>query len=106
MKRILLFTMLVISMSLMLSACGVRRVTVTADPNGASFAYHYWYYPHDEFYFDRDRNIYFYHEPDGWHKSAILPSKYSMDSHHVDLDENVDEPYVNHERHMRDYPRD
>lgn len=106
MKRILLSMLVIFSLALALSSCGVRRITVTADPNGASFAYHYWYYPNDEFYFDRDHNVYFYHETDGWHKSAILPSKYSMDSRHVEVNENTDEPYADHERHMRDYPHD
>ncbi len=96
--------MLLLSLAFTLSSCGVRRVSMTVTPEGVPITYHYWYYPHDQFYFDRDHNVYYFQEHGDWRQSDHLPSRYSFDSPHVTIDENTDKPYENHKRHMREHP--
>ena len=102
MKRILLLTMVVFSMAFALTSCAFRRVSVTA--GGEPVRYHYWYYPETQIYFDYEQKVYYYPENGSWRHSQQLPARYSAESSHVVVDEDTDKPYVNHERHVKQYP--
>ena len=69
--------------------------------------YRYYYYPEARFYFDIGRNLYFYLDSRGiWSVSARFPThlNHYRNSHHVEIEMDIDTPYHQHHDHRRKYP--
>lgn len=73
-----------------------------APAHGYRAKYRYNYYPEVRVYFDLDRNIYFYLDPD-WRSSRELPKKYGRLGRPVFLELEQDKPYKHHKEHYKKY---
>ncbi len=98
MKRILIAALVILSCSFLLTSCAGVSVS------GRSTRYHYWYYPTAGIYFDYERKVYYYPDNGGWQRSERLPSKFSVEPTHIEIEADADKPYGEYEQHHRKYP--
>jgi hypothetical protein len=78
-----------------------------APAHGRRAQYRYHYYPDARFYFDVGRNVYFYLDSRGhWSVSASLPHHLRgyLHGHHVEIEMDIDKPYIKHKHHKSKYP--
>ena len=67
--------------------------------------YSYRYYPSCSVYYDIHRRLYFYREGDNWKIFASLPSNFNgkLDDY-VKVEMNNDKPYLEYDKHVKEYP--
>jgi hypothetical protein len=73
---------------------------------GRRARHHYYYYPDVEVYYEPARRVYFYLSGDHWRMAVTLPESLRgrLGGVYVELDSELDRPYLEHEKHRRHYP--
>ncbi len=65
----------------------------------------YRYYPSCSVYYDIHRGLYYYLEDDDWMISTSLPSDLEGKlGDYVKIELDSDKPYLDHDKHVKDYP--
>jgi hypothetical protein len=73
---------------------------------GRRARHHYYYYPDVEVYYEPVRRMYFYLSDDHWRMGVTLPAplRGRLGDVYVEIDSDLDRPYLEHEKHRRHYP--
>lgn len=73
---------------------------------GRRARHHYYYYPDVAVYFDPLRRVYFYLSGERWRMAAELPLalRSRVGSVYVEIESELDRPYLEYEAHRRHYP--
>ena len=67
--------------------------------------YLYRYYPSCSVYYDIHRRLYYYHEDNNWKISASLSNNLERKlGDYVKIDMDNDKPYIDHEKHVKEFP--
>lgn len=77
-----------------------------APAHGRRAQHRYHYYPEADFYYDDNRNTYFFIDSSGgWKVSVNLPYRYQtyLRTSYVEIEMESDRPYVNYKDHKRKY---
>ena len=77
-----------------------------APAHGRRAQHRYHYYPEADFYYDDNRNTYFFIDSSGgWKVSVNLPHRYHtyLRTSYVEIDMESDRPYVEYKDHKRKY---
>ena len=105
MKRLLLLLGLAIPFAALSSSVALSDVSVNIGIGaGPMVAYHYWYYPDMEVYYDYDAHVYFYMEGGSWHRVAYLPKRYHRLGHYVVVESERGRPWARYDAHRAKYP--
>jgi len=68
--------------------------------------YFYRYYPSCSVYYDIHKGLYYYLENDDWMISTSLPSDLGGNlGDYVKIEMDSDKPHLDHDKHVKDYPR-
>jgi hypothetical protein len=90
---------------MLVACCFPAYVEEPYAPAGHRGTYYYDYYPDPGVYYDRGRNIYFYHDEGHWKESPSLPPAYHVDrNNHRELHLDTDKPYNYHSDVNKQYP--
>lgn len=79
-----------------------------APAHGKRAQHRYHYYPEADFYYDNNRNNYFFLDSSGrWAVSVNLPYRYHtyLRTSYVEIEMESDRPYVKHKDHKRKYKK-
>ena len=101
------FLILIIGWALLMvvACCFPAYVEEPYAPAGHRGTYYYDYYPNPGVYYDRGRNVYFYHDEGHWKESPSLPPAYHVDKKdRRELHLDTDKPYNYHPDVHKQYP--
>ncbi len=108
MKR--LITELVITaigLGLLMTISGCFAVVADDEPwapDGHRGQYEYYYYPGPSVYFDKHRDLYYYHDGGHWQESHTPPPNFHTGNPHRELRLDTDKPYKYHSDVERRFP--
>jgi len=107
-RRIKEFVIAIIGLGLLMTIPGCFPVVVEDEPwapDGHWGRNEYYYYPGPGVYFDRHRDLYYYHDGGRWQESHTPPPNFHKDrDSHRELHLDTDRPYTYHSDVQKRFP--